>query len=396
MPKDSIQQLLESIARVGKHNSTVPMLSEVGPLRNFLLPDGSIDYARLDERNGACTHREIFLRFLVLNAVLDQGPDMAGVRQLLTSVTNKMYLAEVRFLHKPLAFFAELGIAIDQILADHKSIKKARAAIWAAENQSNPTRYNLFMDNSTQALNYAIFRWGVPIALPLLLEKDNKIEEHKPTVLTDYLESWDSAEEMSQQLKDNERYGLGKAIGDKACHLLAKWMVSSFGLSRRKESSWREFAFEVPYDLNAGRVLWRTGYFLKWASEKDYIRAEVVQPKAGKGGTHYIRVTNIRGMGAIKQLPAHLQPVYTDVVMNHLKTNKRPPRKVEIQRIQHAYLLSNFADTGFSVADFDEGLMNIGTQYCLNISEPKCKSCPINRLCEGHQSNERLITDFRT
>jgi len=27
---------------------------------------------------------------------------------------------------------------------------------------------------------------------------------------------------MSQEIKDNERYGLGKAIGDKAAHLFAK------------------------------------------------------------------------------------------------------------------------------------------------------------------------------
>jgi hypothetical protein len=33
---------------------------------------------------------------------------------------------------------------------------------------------------------------------------------------------------MSQELKSNERYGLGKAIGDKACHLFAKWAVSRF------------------------------------------------------------------------------------------------------------------------------------------------------------------------
>ena len=30
---------------------------------------------------------------------------------------------------------------------------------------------------------------------------------------------------MSQQLKDNERYGLGSAIGYKGCHLFAKGPV---------------------------------------------------------------------------------------------------------------------------------------------------------------------------
>ena len=392
----NVQELIEAIALVGRRNPSHPPLHEVEAFRHFFLPDGTIDYAGLDSRDGSCTRRELLLRFLVLNAVIDQGPDLAGVRALLISVTNRMYLDEIRFLHKPLMFFEALGLAIDQILEQHRSISAVRAVIWARENQSNATRYNLFMDNSKQALSYAVFRWGVPIALPLLLERDNKQAERGSAVLVDYLESWKSAEEMSQQLKDNERYGLGKAIGDKACHLLAKWMVSSFRLSRRAEPSWGEFSFEVPYDSNAGRVLWRTGFLLKWASEKDYIKHEVIQPSVGKSGTDYIRVTNIRGMGTSEPLPHHLQPIYEDIAVNHLKTHQKSPRKVEIQRIQHAYLKSTFSTTNLGVADFDEGLIHIGTQYCFNHAAPLCDKCPINSLCEGYQSNRRLIKDFRT
>lgn len=393
---DPVEELIKTIAQVGKKKSSVPALKKIDPLRNFLRPDGKIDYAHLDDRDGACTRREILLRFLVLNAVLDQGPDMTGVRELLTSVTNDMYLREVRFLHKPSAFFDDLGIAIDKILKNHKSIKAARASIWASRNNSNPKKYNLFIDNSRQVLNYAVFRWGVPIALPLLLEKDCEDDNLKPTALVDYLEKWDSAEVMSQELKANERYGLGKAIGDKACHLLAKWMVSSFRLTRRTETSWDDFSYEAPYDSNAGRVLWRSGYLLKWASEKEYIAKEVIQRNKGKGGTDYIRVTNIRGMGASKKIPTRLKHVYDDVVVNHLMTNKRPPRKTEIQRIQHAYLKLISSKIKLTVADLDEGLMHIGTQYCFNVSNPNCNRCPINRHCEGFKSNRRLITDFRT
>jgi len=252
------------------------------------------------------------------------------------------------------------------------------------------------MDNSKQALNYAIFRWGVPLALPLLLEKDCKDDDKRSTVLLDYLETWESAEGMSQQLKDHERYGLGKAIGDKACHLFAKWMVSSFKLTQRTEPSWGNFSFEVPYDSNAGRVLWRVGYFLHWALLKEYKAKEVVQLGQGKGGSNYIRVTNIRGMKASASLPENIQNAYTNVGINHLKTNKRPPKKFEIQRIQHAYLLEQHPSTGLGVAEFDEGLIYIGTQYCFNHSEPLCSKCPINKFCEGYQENRKLIDDFRT
>ena len=396
---DNIQELVVAIARVGNANPSHPPLGDIEPFRYFFLPDGKLDYAHLDERDGSCTRREVLLRFLLLNAVIDQGPDMVGVRELLVGVTNGLYRREIRFLHKPISFFEELGFAIDQILDKHQSIKAVRAAIWAAENQSNAIRYNLFMDNSKQALSYAVFRWGVPIALPLLLERDaedEEDEERRATALLDYLESWNSAEEMSRQIKSHERYGLGKAIGNKACHLFAKWMVSSFRLTRRKSPSWGEFSFEVPYDSNAGRVLWRTGFLLKWASEEEYIQQDAVQPDKGKGDTDYIRVTNIRGMGTSQPLPRSLQRAYEEIAVDHLMTHKRPPRKVVIQRIQHAYLLMAFPSTKLGVADFDEGLIHIGTTYCFNHSEPRCSECPINNLCEGHQSNCRLIDDYRT
>lgn len=232
---DNTADLVLAIATVGKQNASWPDLRRLEPFGHFFLTDGSLDNANLDSRDGACTRRDLILRFLVLNAVLDQGPDIAGVRKMLTDVTNMLYRREVRFLHRPAAFFEELGLAVDQILEEHQNVKDLRAVRWAEENKSNAVRYNLFMDNSRQVLNYAIFRWGVPLALPVLLHKDCKDEDHLPTVLSNYLETYSSAEAMSQMLKDHERYGLGKAIGDKACHLFAKWAVSSFRLTKRTD-----------------------------------------------------------------------------------------------------------------------------------------------------------------
>lgn len=393
---DNISELVKAIAQVGRENTSYPPILEIEPFAHFFKPNGALDYENLDKRDGSCTRRELILRFLVLCAVIDQGPDIVGVRSLLIRVTNALYQREVRFLHTPLEFFKELGIAIDEILEKHLSIKEIRSEIWGRENQANPERYNLFMDNSKQVLNYAVFRWGVPLALPHLLERDTNDDDKKSTVLVDYLESWQSSEKMSQQLKDNERYGLGKAIGDKACHLFAKWMVSSFRLTRRGEKSWGDFSFEVPYDSNAGRVLWRTGYFLTWADLEDYIKKDVVQPGQGKRGLNYIRVTNIREMGATYEMPQDVQENYVDIALNHLKSHSRPPRKIEIQRIQHAYLLQQLDEMGYAVADFDEGLIHIGTNYCFNHAEPLCDQCPISYLCEGFNSNKPLILDYRT
>ncbi|MBN1868610.1 hypothetical protein JW916_15110 [Candidatus Sumerlaeota bacterium] len=329
-----------------------------------------------------------------MSAVLDQGPDIEGIRTLLLDVSNDLYEREVRFLHTPLLFFKELGIAIDRIVAKHESVKAIRAELWAAENRSTPAKYNLFMDNTKQALDFAVFRWGVPLALPLLLERDEPDDEKRVAVLCKHLRSCRSAEDMSQQVKDHERYGLGKAIGDKACHLFAKWVVSSFPLLEGAEKSWGRLSYEVPFDSNAGRVLWRTGFFSLWATDTEYVAKEVVQKGQGKGGLHYIRVTNIRGMKASSPVPQAVREAYSEICVDHLRTHSRGPKTVEIQRLPHAFLLASGSQLG--VAEFDDGLIHVGTKFCFNHAEPKCSSCPLGPMCEGNLRHPELIRDYRT
>ncbi len=391
-----VTALVRRIAEEGRNHPSWPDLGAIEPFGHFLTPDGQLDRTRLDVRDGSCTRREILTRFLLLNAVLDQGPDITGLRQMLAGVTNLLYRREVRFLHKPVSFFQEIGLAIDGILAEHESVRQVRAAVWARENQSNVGRYNLFMDNSKQVLGYAVFRWGVPLALPYLLERDAlrnvPDDEPSPALLLDYLERYDSAEQMAEKIKSHRRYGLGKAIGNKAAHLFAKWLVTGFVLTRRQDASWQGLAYEVPYDSNAGRVLWRTGYLLHWAAEETYQRRDVLQAGRGKSGTTYLRVTNIRGLRAERPLPQAQQTAYEEICLRHLKTHTRAPQKVEIQRIQHAYLLGS----GFSAGDFDDGLIHVGTRFCLNHAEPHCEECPLRDVCVGYQSNRALIVDYRT
>lgn len=203
---------------------------------------------------------------------------------------------------------------------------------------------------------------------------------------------------MSQQLKEHARFGLGKAIGDKACHLFAKWLVSTFCLVRKNESGWGEFSYEAPFDSNAGRVLWRTGYLSKLADEVEYEKSNVIQREQGKGGKHYIRVTNIRGMGISKSVPTDLHDIYKKICVNHLKSHTREPKKIEIQRFQHALLWqsNNINGTKFTVSEFDDGLIEIGRNYCFNHENPRCSECPINKHCEGYNCDKKLITDYRT
>jgi hypothetical protein len=173
-------------------------------------------------------------------------------------------------------------------------------------------------------------------------------------------------------LKDDIRYGLGKAIGNKACHLYAKWFVACFALTRRTGCAWEPFSFEVPFDSNAGRVLWRTGFLLRLADLQEYVSAEVVQPKKGKGGLDYLRVTNIRGMPVTVPLTSDLYEAHIEVCVNHLRSHSRSPLKVQIQRVPHALLMLHHPAHGLGAAELDEGLIHIGTHYCFNHSLPSC------------------------
>lgn len=388
--------LVISIAEIGKFHPSAPDLRKIEPFKHYFKSDGNLDLGSLDLRDGSCTRRELVLRFLLLCAVIDQGPDIIGIRELENEVTNTLYRREVRFLHTPIEFFAELGISIETILESHASIKDLQSELWAKENRSSANKYNLFMDNSRQVLAYAIFRWGVPLSLPILLLHDTYDEKIKSYPLYNYLANQDSAESMSQTLKDHNRYGLGKAIGDKASHLYAKWVVSSFRLINSGLPSWGDLSYEVPYDSNAGRVLWRTGYFLEWASLSEYVSKKVIQPKAGKGGTDYLRVTNIRGVKTRTEIAKDHIETYNLLCTKYLKSHKRRTTTVEIQRIQHIFLLENYSSRKLSVADFDNGLMYIGTNYCFNRKDPRCEECPINSLCVGFNKNTQLIERYRT
>lgn len=400
-------EITRKLSELGKKHREIPPLHKVEPLKHYFSSDGKLKHDELDEYDGGFTRREILARYLLVNVVLDQGPDMMGVRELLKNVTIHLYRREIRIFHRPLDFFRELGISINEILDKHESIRKIRAEDWARENQSTPSRYNLFFAQSIrglistkQVLDYAIHRWGVPLCVPLLLEKDLKKEgKESPQPLIDYLERWRSAEVMAQQLKDNPRYGLGSAIGDKACHLFAKMYVSIFNLVKHRsgDTGWTGISYEVPFDSNAGRVLFRTGFLLEWASLKDYEAWRVIQREAGKGGTHYIRVTNIRGKRT-KNIPRNSTffSDYVDIIKNHLKIGRRP-QSIEIQRLANLLIYELIKEgNDFSVADFDDGLMFVGTTYCFNHENPRCEDCPLKDLCRGNNENRSLIEDYTT
>ena len=391
------KELIIEIARIGKKYSSKPQLQAIFPFEYYFDNDGNLKRNELDKNDGLWTRREILTRYLLVNAVLDQGPDMEGVGLFLKEVINSLYRKEIRIFHRPLDFFKELGIAIDEMLEKHKSVKAVRADIWAKEINTNPNRYNLFFAQSPrgiistkQVLDYSIHRCGVPLCVPLLLEKDlqkNHKESSEP--LVDYIESWETAEVMSQQLKRQERYGLGSAIGDKACHLFTKWYVHTFRLVKREDKTWSLFSYELPFDNNVGRVLFRTGFLFSVADLSEYVKWGVIRKGEGKGGTNLIRVTNIRNKTSNKfSKISEIKDSY-QIMREYLKLK---PQKVKIHHLPQLFLVG----TESVVGDLDDGLIHVETKYCSNNVEPKCNQCSLRNLCLGYKSRKDLIIDYRT
>jgi hypothetical protein len=390
---DGSKKIINKIAEIGKQHPAVLSIQDLFLFGHYFDDNGNLKKDDLGKIDGLWTRREILARYLLVNAVLDQGPDLGGVRLLLKNVVNSLYKKEIRIFHKPLDFFKELGISIDEILEKHSSIKELRAGDWAKENKSNPNKYNLFTDRINQVLGYAVYRWGTPLCVPHLLAKDlqkEKKESNEP--LVEYIESWNSAEMMSQQIKDHKRYGLGKAIGDKTGHLFAKLYIHTFGLVKRKDLAFGPLSYELPFDSNAGRVLFRSGFLLKCATLSEYEKWEVVQKGKGKSGRHNIRVTNIRGNKSHKlSVSEKLMNSYGSICIHYLKTRERKPSTIEIQQIPNALLFN----TPYGIGDLDDGLIYIGTNFCFNHDKPKCNQCSIRSLCLGYKKRD-LITNFRT
>jgi len=397
-----LREITRIVSNIGERHRQIYPINEIQVFEHYFQNGRLIEPDKLD---GKFTRREIVARLLLLGVVLDQGPDIVGVREYLKEVITSLYQEEIRILHKPIDFFRELNISIDELILKHNSIKEIRKYEWAKENKTNPEKYSLFFAQSMrgivpirQVLDYTVHRWETPLCLFILLEKDlERVSKRSYQPFVEYIESYESAERMARQLKNHERYGLGSAIGDKACHLFTKMYVSTFKLYRKKDEEkdrgWSEISYELPFDSNAGRVLFRTGFLLELANLKEYEKWNVIQRGKGKGGLNYIRVTNLRGK-KIKNVDEEILNIYRKIVTEYLKLkkNKTQIKYIEIQHFPNLLLyLENY-----SIANFDDGLIYIGTKFCFNHEEPKCSKCPLRNLCKGHNEIPELIEKYRT
>jgi len=391
------ERLTTKIAKIGQESSPEPTLPKIKPFQDYIDNKGNILTEKLNLMDGKWSRREILSRYFLLKVVLDQGPDPKGISLLMTYVLNDLYQENIPLFHRPIEFFRNIGKVFETFKKQHAKVREKRAEKWAKQNDSTAKKYNLVfgqtpvgMTSIKQVLQFLISRWGTPLGSFLMLEDRNER-------LVDFLEQWESAERMSKKLKSHSVYGLGRMIGNKACHLFAKIYVHSPKLvtdESQKSKGWSPYSYENPFDSNVGRVLFRTGWLQAWKPLKFYDNENVIQRGEGKGGNHYIRVTNIRRCNKLEKanFPHRFLKNYNEIVTAHLQTKTSRWRKVAIQQIPNALLLN----TDLGIGDFDDGAMYIGTEFCKNHDDPNCETCPIKNLCKGYTQHEEWIKNYRT
>ncbi len=78
-----ITALISCIAQEGERHSSALALASVAIFKNMLDAQGNLQHTTLDETDGSnISRRELLARFLLLSAVIDQGPDIQGVHAL--------------------------------------------------------------------------------------------------------------------------------------------------------------------------------------------------------------------------------------------------------------------------------------------------------------------------
>jgi len=118
---DFLIDITQRISELGRKNRNIPLINEVKPFKHYFSDDGKLKYDEIDDDDEGFSRREILARYLLVNVVLDQGPDIIGVRMLLRDVTTNLYEKGIKIFHNPLDFFKELDISINEILTQHDS-----------------------------------------------------------------------------------------------------------------------------------------------------------------------------------------------------------------------------------------------------------------------------------
>lgn len=356
------EEIVKIIAETGRKNFGLHDLSKCEVFKN-------INEKIKKQKKLTKEEKEILVNFLYLNAVMDQGRDPEGVKQLLIRVTNKAYKEGVGFLHDPNQFFKNPRFFTKTLKEEHEKVKEARARI-----SGLGSRYNLF---DTKINPYTMHRWGTVM---LCLKK---LYEDKKTLLSFILEAG-RADNISNYIREDNDYGLGNAIGHKASRLLIKWIIHTFRIIEEANLRWGPNSYEIPLDSNVGRIFMRSGLLFLFADEDQLWKSRcwIEQPN-GKINLSAQRLNELR-------IPEDTP------IENELQEVLRSwgVRKRNLIKSLNAFVLKlNKKGIKATVGQLDDGFMHVGQSFCRN-DKTICDKCPLNKICLANNKEPLLKTQY--
>jgi len=320
--------------------------------------------------------KELLTNFLYLNAVMDQGRDPEGVKELLVRVTNVAYDKNIRFLHDPDAFFKNPRFFTKTLREEHESVKKERARI-----SGLGTRYNLF---DTKINPYTMHRWGTVMLCLKKLYEDDK-------TLLSYIMEAGRADNIPNLVRNDDLYGLGNAIGYKACRLFIKWIIHTFPIIESADLRWGPNSYEIPLDSNVGGVFMRSGLLFLFASEDELWESRCwIEQTNGRVNLSAQRLNDLRipaGKGKVEggQIEAEL---------SELLQNWGVRKRNLIKSLNAFVLRLNKKGVNVGIGQIDDGFMHIGQNFCKREGTPLCGKCPLGNLCLANNKEILLKTQF--
>ena len=347
--------------------------------------------------DGSVTVRELYLRYVLTRAIVDQGSDIQGVEMWHSQVIERCYGASppIAFLHSPSSFVERYPDVLAIAAEAARDVTAARAKDWAdAAPGRTAGAYTPFNVNGMRGGKQA--HWFTSARLfPAVL-----LSHALSGGLTDVVfRAGPPAERplgMARRLRNDPVLGLGWCLGDKAADLFTKWAVGSLRLTPSRPRDWAPIDVAIPMDQRIGRLMMRTGLMDEFFGVPHLIsdrvmfenRAAVPIPAAPAipDGVFCLTVMEFRRRGRVP----HGSPAaaWLNGAWRLYRTGPQPnwaPQEVVAILCQAA---SAALGRQLSPVHLDDLFMRVGGTWCIDPT-PVCVGCVFERSCQANNDANR-------
>ena len=230
-----------------------------------------------------------------------------------------------------------------------------------------------------------MLRWGTPLLIIEKVSNDSSkknLSNNKPFI--EWIGNWRYADKVVGEMRNVHKYGLGKAIGHKACRLFIKSLIHTYKIINSSDSKWDDNSYQNPLDSNIGRILMRSGYVFHFIKESEFL----LKCCTKQNGKVNLAANKMRDLAIDRN-----DYFYSDC-LSVVRSWSRQLRSVKFPVSLNAFVtLLKSEKIKSSIGRLDDGMMYLGKEYCHNKS-PDCKNCKLNLLCTANIQEPQLKENF--